>query len=317
MIPEPPVGPASVPDSKLPTSRPGDNIPRGIACLIGATTLFSTVNMAAKWLAETYPVGQIAFFRCLGAAIPCLIIVAMHGGLLSLRTRHLGLHGMRTFFGFVSLFTAFLSFSMMPLGDAVAIGYAGPLFVTALSVPLLGDRVGKHRWSAVLVGFVGVLLMAHPSGSVPILGAVIALTNAFFYALSMISVRQLGATETASAMLFYHTGFSTLFGAMLLPFGWVTPDLLGFAVLLGIGLVGGVSQWLVIHAFRQAPPSSLSPFTYIGLVCALFWGWLMWGEVPTAWLLSGAAIVVVVGLYILHREIMLGRARRRAAMTGP
>jgi drug/metabolite transporter (DMT)-like permease len=317
MIPEPPVGPASAPDSKLPTSRPGDNIPRGIACLVGATTLFSSVNMAAKFLAETYPVGQIAFFRCFGAIVPCLVIVAMHGGLPSLRTTHLGMHGMRTFFGFVSLTTAFLSFSLMPLGDAVAIGYAGPLFVTALSVPLLGDRVGKHRWSAVLVGFFGVLLMAHPSGSVPLFGAVVALTNAFFYALSMISVRQLGATETASAMLFYHTGFSTLFGLMLLPFGWVTPDLLGLVLLVGIGLVGGVSQWLVIHAFRQAPPSSLSPFTYVGLVLALFWGWLVWGELPTVWLLSGAAIVVAAGLYILHREIALGRARRRAAMTGP
>ena len=304
-------------DPKLPTARPGDNIPRGIACLIGATTLFSSVNMAAKYLSETYPVGQIAFFRCFGALVPCLVIVAMHGGLSSLRTSHLGLHGMRTLFGFVSLTTAFWSFALMPLGDAVAIGYAGPLFVTALSVPLLGDRVGKHRWSAVLVGFVGVLLMAHPSGSVPLTGALVALTNAFFYALSMISLRQLGATETASAMLFYHTIFSTLFGLMLLPFGWVTPDLPGFALLLGIGLIGGASQWLVIHAFRQAPPSSLSPFTYIGLVLALFWGWLVWGEVPTLWLLSGAAIVIAAGLYILHREIKLGRARRRAALTGP
>ena len=314
---DPSAGPAILPESKPAPGRPSDNIPRGIACLVGATTLFSSVNMAAKLLAETYPVGQIAFFRCIGAVVPCLVIVALHGGFWSLRTRHLGLHGMRTFFGFVSLTAAFLSFSLMPLGDAVAIGYAGPLFVTALSVPLLGDRVGKHRWSAVLVGFIGVLLMAHPSGSVPLMGVAVALTNAFFYALSMISVRQLGATETASAMLFYHTGFSTLFGALLLPFGWVTPDLPGLAMLVGIGLIGGVSQWLVIHAFRQAPPSSLSPFAYIGLVLALVWGWLVWGEVPTLWLLSGAAIVVSAGLYILHREITLGRARRRLEAAGP
>lgn len=308
------VPPAAATAHSSPTARAGDNIPRGIACLVGATSLFSGVNMAAKYLSETYPVGEIAFFRCIGAALPCLVIVLMKGGLPMLRTSHVGLHGMRTFFGFVSLVTAFLSFSLMPLGDAVAIGYAGPLFVTALSVPLLGDRVGKHRWSAVAVGFLGVLIMAHPSGNVTIFGAIIALTNAFFYALSMISVRQLGATETAPAMLFYHTIFSTLFGAALLPFGWVTPDPFGLVVLLGIGLVGGVSQWLVIHAFRQAPPSSLSPFTYIGLIWAVFWGWLMWGEVPTVWLLGGAALVVAAGMYILHREIVLGLARRRAAL---
>jgi len=308
--PAPRAGPPPTAADPVP-SRPADNIPRGIACLVASTTLFSTVNVAAKWLSETYPVGQIAFFRCFGAVVPCLVIVWMRGGVLSLRTSHLGLHGMRTLFGFVSLTTAFLSFSMMPLGDATAIGYAGPLFVTALSVPLLGDKVGVHRWSAVIVGFLGVLLMAHPSGNVSAQGAAIALANAFFYALSMISVRQLGATETASAMLFYHTVFSTLFGLMLLPFGWVTPDLPGLALLLGIGLIGGASQWLVIHAFRQAPPSSLSPFAYVGLIWALFWGWVVWGEWPTLWLLSGAAIVVGSGLYILHREITLKRLGRR------
>ena len=115
---------------------------------------------------------------------------------------------------------------------------------------------------------------------------------------------------------------STKDDALLLDIAWNIGFYLhivfgGLAMLVGIGLIGGVSQWLVIHAFRQAPPSSLSPFAYIGLVLALVWGWLVWGEVPTLWLLSGAAIVVSAGLYILHREITLGRARRRLEAAGP
>lgn len=306
-----PISPA-----KLPTARPADNIPRGILCLVGATTLFSGVNMAAKWLSATYPVGEIVFFRSFVSLLPCLFLVMTHGGFAMLRTQHLGRHGVRCFYGFVSLTTAFLSFSLMPLGDAVAIGYAGPLFVTVLSVFILGDRVGKHRWSAVAVGFLGVLIMAAPTGVVPPLGAATALANALFYAMSMISVRQLGATETPAAMMFYHTGFSTLFALLLLPFGWVTPGWADLGLLCAIGLVGGFSQWLVIQAFRQAPPSSLSPFTYIGLVWAMVWGWVVWGDVPTVQLLLGAALVVAGGLYILHREVKLSAQRRREAATG-
>ncbi|MCK6450488.1 MAG: DMT family transporter [Alphaproteobacteria bacterium] len=309
-----------LPPAKPPASRPGDNIPRGILCLVGATTLFSTVNMAAKYLSAAYPVGEIVFFRSFVGLVPCLVLVAMHGGWRMLRTEHPGRHATRCFFGFVSLGAAFLSYAMMPLGDAVAIGYAGPLFVTVLSVLLLGDKVGVHRWSAVAAGLVGVLIMAAPMGAVPPLGAATALTNAFFYALSMISVRQLGATETPAAMMFYHTAFSGLFALPLLLFGWVTPTGLELALLLGIGVVGGVSQWLVIQAFRQAPPSSLSPFSYIGLVWAMVWGWLVWGDMPTLQLLSGAALVVAGGLYILHREVKLNAARRQealAAQAGP
>ncbi|MCC7049997.1 MAG: DMT family transporter [Alphaproteobacteria bacterium] len=313
--PEQPAAAPAVPPVVQPAlaRRRGDNVPAGIACLVASTTLFSVVNMAAKWLSETYPLGEIVFFRSALSLIPCAAIVATHGGLLALRSSRVGMHGMRTFFGFISLTAAFLSFSLMPLGDAVALGYAGPLFVTALSVPLLAERVGAHRWSAVGVGFLGVLLMAHPSGSVTMVGALAGLANAFFYALSMISVRQLGATETAPAMLFYHSMFSTAFALPLLWFGWVTPSLPGLAALCGIGLLGGGSQWLVIHAFRQAPPSSLSPFAYIGLVWAMAWSWLIWGDLPTAWLLGGAGLVVASGLYILRREIMLGLIKRRAA----
>jgi drug/metabolite transporter (DMT)-like permease len=321
-MPERPTAPlhASPPQPRsgaIAFARPVDNVPRGIACLLGATTTFSVVNMAAKWLSQTYPLGEIVFFRSALSLLPCALIVATHGGLWSLRTSRVGMHGMRTFFGFVSLTAAFLSFSLMPLGDAVAIGYAGPLFVTALSVPLLGDRVGMHRWSAVAVGFLGVLLMAHPSGNVTLVGAIAALANAFFYALSMISVRQLGATETAPAMLFYHSLFSTLFALPMLGFGWVTPGPFDLMVLCGIGLIGGGSQWLVIHAFRQAPPSSLSPFAYVGLIWALMWSWIVWGDLPTPWLLAGAGLVVASGLYILHREIKLGLIRRRAADDAP
>jgi drug/metabolite transporter (DMT)-like permease len=240
------------------------------------------------------------------------------GGLSALRTRRPRDHILRGIVGVTAMGLVFTSFKLLPLGEAVALTLSGPIFLTALSVPLLGEKVGLRRWSAVIAGFIGVLIMTRPGAGLFNPAALFALGGAVFYALAMISVRWLSATEPAATTVFYFTLFATAAGALTLPFQWQTPDLSGFCLLAGIGLIGGVAQMAMTQAFRMAPASIIAPFEYLALVFAGTIGYLVWREVPDAFVLVGSAVVIASGLYILHRETVRGRraiAIERAARS--
>jgi drug/metabolite transporter (DMT)-like permease len=211
--------------------------------------------------------------------------------------------------GLLSMLCFFKAFALLPLGDAVALAMSGPIFLTALSVPLLGERVGIRRWSAVVVGFLGVVIMTRPGSGSLQLGAALAIGGAVFYALAMVSVRRLSATEGSTAIVFYMALFSTVATGIVLPFFWVDPDARGWMLLVAIGLLGGVAQMLMTQAFRFAPVATIAPFEYLALVYATGLGYLIWGDIPDVWIIGGAAVVVASGLYILHREAVLGRPR--------
>jgi drug/metabolite transporter (DMT)-like permease len=185
-------------------------------------------------------------------------------------------------------------------------------------MPLLGEQVGVRRWSAVVVGFMGVLLMTRPGAEALAPGALLALSGAVFYALAMISIRKLSRTEHPTAIVFYFTLFATLAAAASLPFGqWVTPkSLTDLGLLITIGLIGGFAQFAMTHAFRLAPIAIVAPFDYLAVVFAMVLGYAVWGDLPDAWILGGAAVVILSGLYILHRETVLARRRRAAAGAG-
>jgi drug/metabolite transporter (DMT)-like permease len=220
---------------------------------------------------------------------------------------------MRTTIGLGAMVTGFLGYSLLPLGDAVALEQSGPIFLTALSVPLLGERVGVRRWSAVIVGFVGVLIMTRPGAGVFNPAALLSLSAALLYAVAMIAIRKMSRSEAAATIVFYFTLIGAIAGALSLPFQWHWPDGPGLLVLVGVGLLGGGAQITMTLAFRLAPVALLAPFGYAGLVFAMGFGYVIWGEVPDAYLLLGAAIVVASGLYILHRETTLARRRTLAA----
>lgn len=284
-------------------------VSRGIYLMLSAVLLFSVMDALIKWASETYPVVQIIFFRNLLAFLPLSYFIYRAGGIAVLRTERLSGHLIRGVVGLAAMVCVFLSFALLPLAEAVALQLSGPIFLTALSVPLLGERVGVRRWSAVIVGFIGVLIMTRPGTGVFQPAALLAIGGALFYALAMISIRWLSATERAESIVFYFTCFATVLAAVVLPFEWVMPDALGLLVLCTIGLLGGFAQLAMTQAFRLAPVAVVAPFDYAALVFAVLFGLLFWREVPDIFLLAGSVVVVGSGLYILYRETKLARQR--------
>ncbi|MBK1839671.1 DMT family transporter [Azospirillum sp. YIM B02556] len=290
-----------------------DDTPLGIGSMLISVLFFSLMNVLAKLLMDRFPVTEVMFFRSLFALIPvCLAIHLGKGFATTLRTRYPWGHMGRSLIGLTTMIAMFWSFHLLPLGDAIALNFAAPLFLTALSVPLLSEKVGIHRWSAVLVGFVGVLIIVRPSGDVLNLGAVIALFGALTNALAMIAIRQLSRTEPPDTIVFYFTLLTTLLLGLSLPFSWVTPDPIGWLMLLATGLFGGCGQLMLTRAYSLAPAAVVAPLNYTSLLLAVVFGWFLWGEVPTATMAAGAAVVMASGLYILHRE-----TRRRTTVTQP
>jgi len=208
----------------------------------------------------------------------------------------------------------------MPLADAIAIGFSSPLFLTMLSIPLLGERVGKHRWGAVLVGFAGVLLMARTSGGFSggglSLGAALALMSAAIGAAVTIAVRRMTLTEGSATLVTYQALITTVLSALLLPFGWKAPLWRDALMMAAIGVSAGIGQYWWTQAFRFAPAAVAAPFSYLSLVWSLLWGYLVWGDVPTAGLLAGGAVVVASGLYILYRETVRRTAQAAQLAAG-
>ena len=273
----------------------------GVLSIIGAGLLFTTSHALIKLEGAYYPLVQLMFFRGFFALIP-LAPFLFRDGVAMLKTRRPGLHAARSLSGIVSMLCFFYALTLLPLADVTAINFTMPLFVTALAVPLLGEKVGWRRWSAVLVGFSGILLMVRPGASVLDAAILIALASAFLYAVAVICMRRLGATERSATTTFYFTLACALVGAALLPFYWVPPTPAGWVVLILVGLIGGTAQLLMTAGYRFAPAGIVAPFDYVSMVWAVLLGFLIWGDVPTAGIVGGAALVIGSGLYILYRE---------------
>lgn len=292
-----------------------DEVRRGILYIIGSVFVFALANAAVKWLLTDYPVSEVVFVRCLFALLPCGVLVASHGGLACLRTRRIRDHALRACSQFLAMVAIFTAFRMMPLADAVAIQFASPLFLTVLSIFLLGEQVGVHRWSAVLVGFAGVLVMVQPGPGMFQSGAIFALANALISASVTIAMRRMSLTESTTALVAWQGLFTLLLSACLLPFGWVTPSWSGLGLMAVAGILSGVGQFCWTQAFRFAPAAVAAPFSYMSMIWALGLGYVLWGDVPTVALLTGGVVVAGSGLYILYRETV--RKRGAAGTVAP
>ncbi|MFQ5772947.1 MAG: DMT family transporter [Kiloniellaceae bacterium] len=282
---------------------------RGIALMVLAVGLFAIMDALVKWLGPTYPTLQLVFFRNLFAFVPLAVYMLRAGSLTGLRTRRPFAHAVRALVGLASLSCLFYAFAHMPLADVVAISFAAPLFVTALAVPLLGEVVGRRRWTAVLVGFLGVLIMIRPDAGVLEPVAIVALAGTVGYALVMIFVRKLSRTESSAAIVFYYSLSSTLIAGAFMPFQWVTPNAEDLVLLIAVGLVGGLAQITVTNAFRLADVSVVAPFDYTAMIWAALLGFFVWGDMPELNIWIGVAVVVASGVYIARRETRLGLPR--------
>ena len=297
-----------------------DETGRGIAFACAAVVVFSAVNAMAKWQAASYPISEIVFFRSLFALLPVLLLAVRGGFGRALATSMPGTHFLRSLIWFVSVYSTFAAYHLLPMADAAAIAFSAPLFLTALSALVLHERVGIHRWSAVTAGFLGVLIMIRPGAGMFQWGALFALCNAVCYAVGSLAVRQMASTERSVTIVFYTMLLATLLSGLTLPFLWVAPSPLDFAMMVAMGLLGGIGQLLVVQAFHHAPASAVAPWNYTAMIWAALLGWGFWGEVPDETLLVGAAIVIGSGLYLLHRETRLrtsqGMRRRPSADSG-
>ncbi|HYH37149.1 MAG TPA: DMT family transporter [Azospirillum sp.] len=289
-----------------------ENARLGIVSMLAAMVLMTVMNALAKHLAAHYPLTEVTFFRNLFALLPATAMVVAAGGRTCLRTKHWRGHLWRAVVGLTSMGLLFWSYHLLPLADAMAISYSAPLFLTALSVPLLGERVGPFRWGAVAVGFVGVLIIVQPGGALD-KGAAVALAAALAYALAMVAMRQLGRTERPVTTVFYFTAIATLLSGLTLPFAWAAPGWGDVGLMALMGLAGGGSQYFSTRAYALAPAVVIGPFSYAGILWAVLLGWLVWGDVPSVAMMTGAGIVVASGLLILFRETHRAEPRHHTA----
>jgi drug/metabolite transporter (DMT)-like permease len=291
---------------KKPAARPAparaDRPFRGIALILLSTIFLGTSDATSKYLSGTLPSIEIAWIRFLVFAL--IMVPAMLPGspLYALRTSRPGLQGIRgaALLGSSLLFISGLRF--LPIAEASATSFIAPLFVTALSIFFLGESVGVRRWLATAVGLIGVLIILRPGTSAFHLAAFFPVVSALAWACTLVMTRMLSGKESVLTTMIYSsiTGFAIL--SALAPLVWVTPswhDIL-FGILIGVSSTAG--QWIVVLAFRYADASVLAPFSYTQLLWVSILGFLVFGEVPDIWTVTGAAFIVASGLYTAHRE---------------
>jgi drug/metabolite transporter (DMT)-like permease len=297
------------------------NAIKAISLKVASALIFAVMSVLVRYLGAAYPVGQVVFFRSAFAIVPVVVIYAWRRELeAAVRMGRPFGHAGRGLTAIGGMFCNFSALARLPIVDATAISFAAPLITVAMAALWLKERVRIYRWSAVIIGFAGVLVMLLPhldiSGSVAAAGAAIGaffgLAGAFFNAGSIIQTRHLTKSETTSSIVFYFSLICALAGLVTWPFGWNTPSGTELAALVGIGLCGGLGHIVLTESYRWAPASLVAPFEYTSMLWALMLGYLAFGELPTALGFLGAAIIAGAGLFVIWRERQLRQERAAA-----
>jgi drug/metabolite transporter (DMT)-like permease len=276
---------------------------RAILLTMATAIGFAAMNGTNKYLTQDYAVVEVVWGRFFFASLGILLVAAWGSGLAALfRTRrpHLQLFRSTLMISSTLLFVGALS--LLPLAEVEAINFAGPLFVVALSAPLLKERVPLSLWLAVIVGFGGVLVIIRPGAGVFSWAALMPLAVALLYAIFQIATRRIGGADSAITSLFYSGLLGLIVASIAAPFVWRWPDLKGWLLMAQAGLLGAGSHFLLIKALELAPASLLQPFTYAQLVAAVIIGYVVFDNVPDLWTWIGSAIVVGSGLYVVLRQ---------------
>jgi drug/metabolite transporter (DMT)-like permease len=284
-----------------PPDRP-DRAPLAILYMLGATFVFTCTSALSKWLIETYPIGEILFSRVFVPLIGLCAIILPQTGLAVFRTARLKGHLLRGVSQSTSQTFLLIAFSLMPLASAVAINFSAPIFATIASILLLREKVGAARWSALIVGFTGILIVTNPGPDAFTIGAGFALANAIMYGTVTAGVRGLTSTESTQTLTLYQMLVMSVCFALMLPVGFVVPTWIdaGWLVLNGIG--NGIAQYWWTRALHLAPTSAVAPFQYFSLIWAMLLGYAIWNDMPTVSLVIGGVIVAGSGLFLLWRE---------------
>jgi drug/metabolite transporter (DMT)-like permease len=305
------------------------NLPRAFLLKGLAALLFAMLSACVRFAAEAgVPLGQIVFNRAIFAIVPVLLICLWQQKLVeAVRTKRPLGHMTRGLISVAGMFLNFAALARLPLVDATAISFAAPFITVALAALILGEHVRIYRWTAVVVGFAGIVVMLWPylnlakyAGSAATaaatVGVICGLLSAFTNAGSVIQTRRLADTETTSSIVFYFSMYCAAAGLATLPFGWIWPDPLTLTVLIAAGIVGGLAHILQTASYQYAPASLVAPLDYTTMIWAFVLGYALFGELPTLYVYVGAVIVAGSGLFVLWRERQLG-LRRRLEIDGP
>ncbi len=287
------------------SKRATDHAFAGIALMASGVALFAINDALGKWLLVNYSVGELMLVRSVSALILLAPFIRQAGVAAFISAPRPWLQLVRVLFSTLEVAMFFWAVSYLPLADTVTFYLAGPIYVTALSVFVLGEQVGWRRWLAVLVGFAGVLIALRPSAASITLPALIALAGSMIFAALMIVTRFLRETSNTVLVTGQIAG-TLLFGLVTAPFGWITPPPLDFALLCLFGVISIVALACVAGALKLAPASTVSPYQYTFILWAIVLGYIVFGDVPDAFTLGGAVIIVGAGLYILWREQVRG-----------
>ncbi len=307
--------------------KPPDNAMAGIGFKLSSVCVFLGMSSLLK-ASDDIPTGELVFFRSFFAILPIIVYLIARGELgVGLVTKHPISHLWRGLVGTGGMFFGFFALTQLPLPESIAISYATPLLIVVFSAVFYHEQVRLYRWSAVLVGLVGVIIIIWPrftvfSGGVEnmsaaTLGAVSALIACCFAATAMMLVRKLVQTERSATIVLYFSVASSIIGLGTLPFGWVMPTPGQFALLATAGILGGIAQILLTESYRHADMSVVAPFEYASLILSIIIGYFFFRDIPTIEMLVGGLIVVGSGLFIIYREHKLGIERRKASEVTP
>ena len=277
---------------------------KGIFLFITAIFLISIVDTICKFFTKDLHAIQIVWGYLIGINVTLWIFFFLKGEKLSklVKSKKLVLQIIRPAFLICSISSLFIGLTYLPIAEATAIGFVAPLFITALSVPILKEKVGIHRWSAVLFGFLGVIIIVRPGTEFWHIASIMPLLGAFFFALFQIMTRLLSATENTYTTLFY-TGIGGLgWSSLMVPFVWSPMLRIHFFVFFSIGIMGAIAHLCMISAFDRAEASFLAPYNYTKLLWVAVLGYIIFGDIPGLEMWLGAFIIVSAGFYVFSRE---------------
>ena len=274
----------------------------GVLYMVGSVICFSIMDICVKWL-DYYPVGQVLFLRFFIGFIPIFFIIPKDKIFSFYKTSRPGLHAFRAISGALAIIALFLGLRELPLADVVSLTFGGPIFVTIASIFFLSEKVGIKRWSAVFLGFLGMLLIVQPAFIDVNYYYITPIVFCIFFACVAISVRSLSKTEANYTIAFYFTLLCTLLGLGTIFFtDWIMPTFVDFVLFIVLGLCGSVANLLLTQSYRLAEASLVTPIKYLSLVFAIIFGYFIWSEVPKILTLLGASLVIASSLIIFMRE---------------
>jgi len=304
----------AAPEAKPPLHR--DRIALGMSAAVASIFMLNTMNVFAKLLSPAHSVIEVAFYRNAIAAFPFAVWIFLLGrrDLLKINSRPDAIV-LRSVIGTFSLIATFRAFNFLPMADAQALFFTSSLFLPVMGWLFLKERVGAHRWSAVLIGFLGILIIVRPTGDVNTMGVTFAVSAALMHASLGTLLRVLGRTERPETVTFYFLVIGMAMTGLAMPFVGTIPQLKEVPLFIGAGISGAFAQILLSTAFKYAPVALVTIFNYTGIVWATGYGWFIWGDWPGAPVWIGANIIVASSLFIVWRENRVAKPTRLTKRT--